>query len=69
MSPMVEKIEAEIHHQATVLYPDLMKNLALGIFEMRVNVQPVGTIRTARKIKRLVDRPTSQSFDDRTRSA
>jgi phenylacetate-CoA ligase len=51
-----ETIESEIHKHATDLYPDLMKNLALGIFEMRVNVHPVETVRTARKLKRLVDR-------------
>ncbi len=52
----LEALEAEIHAQATALYPDLMKNLALGIFEMRVIVQPPSTVRTARKLKRLVDR-------------
>ena len=49
-------IEAEIHSSATNLYPDLMKNLAIGIFDMKVIVRPPGTVRTARKLKRLVDR-------------
>jgi phenylacetate-CoA ligase len=51
-----ERTESEIHKSATELYPDLMKNLALGIFEMRVVVHPAGSVRTARKLKRLVDR-------------
>ena len=46
---------------ATELYPDLMKNLALGIFEMRVSTHLPGTIRKSRKLKRLVDR---RHFDD-----
>jgi hypothetical protein len=36
-------------------YPDLVKNLALGIFEMRIIVQPPGTVRTARKLRRMID--------------
>jgi phenylacetate-CoA ligase len=52
----VQAIEAEIHKFATELYPDLMKNLALGIFEMRVTARQPGTIRTRRKLKRLVDK-------------
>jgi phenylacetate-CoA ligase len=49
-------LEAEIHRYATELYPDLMKNLALGIFEMRVTIREPGTIRTRRKLRRLVDK-------------
>ena len=44
-----------IKRQATDLYPDLMKNLALGIFEMRLKTHAPGTLRVARKLKRLVD--------------
>jgi phenylacetate-CoA ligase len=51
----VETLEREIHHSCADLYPDLMKNLALGIFEMRLVVHPPGSIRKARKIKRMVD--------------
>jgi phenylacetate-CoA ligase len=54
--PDFEELEAEIHRSATEQYPDLMKNLAIGIFDMRVVVNPPGTVRTARKLKRMVDR-------------
>ncbi len=49
-------IEAEVHRSAAEQYPDLMRNLALGIFDLRVMPQRPGTVRTARKLKRLVDR-------------
>ena len=51
-----EDLEADIHRSATELYPDLMKNLGIGIFEMRLVVHPPQTVRTARKLKRMVDR-------------
>ncbi len=51
-----EDLEADIHRSATDLYPDLMKNLGIGIFEMRLVVHPPQTVRTARKLKRMVDR-------------
>jgi len=54
--PDFEELEADIHRSATEQYPDLMKNLAIGIFDMRVVVNPPGTVRTARKLKRMVDR-------------
>jgi phenylacetate-CoA ligase len=57
-------IEAEIHKYATELYPDLMKNLALGIFEMRITPHQPGTIRTARKLRRLVDKRYFDLPDD-----
>ncbi|MGN6728076.1 MAG: phenylacetate--CoA ligase family protein [Tepidisphaeraceae bacterium] len=50
-----ENVRAEIFAQATHQYPDLMKNLALGIFEMNVVFHEPGTIRTGRKLKRLID--------------
>lgn len=50
-----EKIEHEFHMRATDLYPDLMKNLAIGIFDMRVIVHPPGKVRATRKLKRLID--------------
>ncbi|HZZ43543.1 MAG TPA: AMP-binding protein [Tepidisphaeraceae bacterium] len=50
-----EEIEAEIRRSATSRYPDMMKNLALGIFDMRIIVHPPGTLRVARKLKRVVD--------------
>ncbi len=46
---------AEIKSQATEQYPDLMKNLALGIFEMTLAIRAPGTIRKARKLRRMVD--------------
>jgi phenylacetate-CoA ligase len=51
-----EKIEHEIHESAARQYPDLMKNLGIGIFTMRVEVHPPGVVRQARKLKRLIDR-------------
>lgn len=52
-----QQLQAEIHAQATAQYPDLMKNLALGIFEMRILPHAAGEIRGgARKLRRLVDR-------------
>ena len=52
----VAELEAEIHRSATDQYPDLMKNLAIGIFDMRVIASAPGTVRSTRKLKRLVDR-------------
>jgi phenylacetate-CoA ligase len=54
--PDFEELEADVHRSATEQYPDLMKNLAIGIFDLRVVVNPPGTVRTARKLKRMVDR-------------
>jgi phenylacetate-CoA ligase len=51
-----EEIEAEIHRSATQLYPDLTKNLGIGIFDMRLVVHSPGTLRISRKLKRMVDR-------------
>jgi phenylacetate-CoA ligase len=45
----------EIKVQASDQYPDLMKNLALGIFQMTLKIHPPGTIRTSRKLKRMLD--------------
>ena len=49
-------LESEIHASATDLYPDLMKNLALGIFAMKVTVHTPGSVRKTRKLRRVVDR-------------
>lgn len=51
-----EAIRREVHEQASFKYPDLMKNLALRIFDMRVLVHPPGTTRVNRKLRRIVDR-------------
>ena len=50
------EVEAEIHRSATAQFPDLMRNLALGIFDLRIVPRKPNTVRTARKLKRLVDR-------------
>jgi phenylacetate-CoA ligase len=50
-----DRIHEEILREAVVKYPDLMKNLALGIFEMRTVVRAPGSVRSGRKLKRLVD--------------
>ena len=52
----VAAIDAEVRQSATDQYPDLMRNLALGIFDLRLVTHAPGTLRTARKLKRLVDR-------------
>jgi phenylacetate-CoA ligase len=50
-----ETLMDQIKASATDQYPDLMKNLALGIFEMRLVTHAPETIRGGRKIKRMVD--------------
>jgi phenylacetate-CoA ligase len=50
-----ETLMSEIKAAATEQYPDLMKNLALGIFEMRLVTHAPESIRGGRKIKRMVD--------------
>jgi phenylacetate-CoA ligase len=56
LRPDTEALTDEIFAQATDQYPDLMKNLNLGIFQMRVVPHAPGEVRTARKLKRMVDR-------------
>lgn len=53
--PDTAQVTEEIHRQATIQYPDLMKNLALGIFEMRIVYHEPGQVRSTRKLKRLID--------------
>ncbi len=53
--PDTAQVEREIHQQAMIQYPDLMKNLALGIFEMRIVFHAPGGVRVTRKLKRLID--------------
>ncbi len=48
-------VQAEIFTRARDLYPDLMKNLALGIFEFQVTPHRPGQLRTGRKLRRLID--------------
>ncbi len=56
LRPDTNTLTDEIFAQATDQYPDLMKNLGLGIFQMRVVMHAPGEVRTARKLKRMVDR-------------
>jgi len=51
----LQGLDAQVRRQITVQYPDLMKNLQLGIFQMRVVVHRPGTLRVGRKLRRLVD--------------
>jgi hypothetical protein len=51
-----EAVEAQLHQQISQQYPDIMKNLALGIFEMKLFLHPPGSLRSGRKLKRLIDR-------------
>jgi hypothetical protein len=48
-------LDERIRQEITAQYPDLMKNLMLGIFQMRTQVHPVGSLRVGRKLRRLVD--------------
>lgn len=48
-------LRQEVMASATTLYPDLMKNLAIGIFDMRIIIHPAGDLRVLRKLKRMVD--------------
>ena len=50
------RILETVHQQMTLQYPDLMKNLALGIFSMTLVRHQPGTLRGGRKLRRLVDR-------------
>jgi len=54
--PDVEALREEIFQQLAGQYPNLMKNLALGIFELRIEIHRPGAVRKTRKLKRLVDR-------------
>jgi phenylacetate-CoA ligase len=49
-------LQQNIFERATNLFPDLMKNFALGTFEMKVSPYPPGRLRTGRKLRRLIDR-------------
>jgi len=51
-----ETIEVQLRQQISQQYPDIMKNLALGIFEMKLFLHPVGSLRIGRKLKRLIDK-------------
>ncbi len=48
-------LQEQIFDRASHLYPDLMRNFALGTFQMKVTPCPPGQIRTGRKLRRMVD--------------
>ncbi len=50
-----DDLENAIYRHAREQYPDLMKNLAIGIFDMRIVIHRPGTLRVARKLKRMLD--------------
>ena len=48
-------LEQHIFERARNLFPDLMKNYALGTFQMKVTPHRPGHLRTGRKLRRMVD--------------
>ena len=50
-----DNLRQDIQQQMRVQYPDLMKNLDIGIFEMRIIAHTPGALRHGRKLKRMVD--------------
>jgi phenylacetate-CoA ligase len=54
-APDAGAIDKQIREQIAKLYPDIARNLGLGIFEMRVVLERPGSLRTMRKLKHLVD--------------
>jgi phenylacetate-CoA ligase len=51
-----DELQQQIFERAGDLFPDLMKNFALGTFQMKVTRYPAGRLRTGRKLRRMVDR-------------
>lgn len=51
----LDAIEKAVIHNAAHLYPDLIKNLNLGIFELKVMAVPPQSLRHGRKLRRMVD--------------
>ena len=52
----INELQQEIFDRANHHFPDLMKNFALGTFQMKVTPYPPGSLRTGRKLRRMVDR-------------
>ena len=52
----LDALRQEIFDRIANCYPDLMKNFALGTFEMTVSRHAPGELRTGRKLRRMVDR-------------
>ena len=54
-------LERYVHQQIRLQYPDLMKNLDIGIFDLRMVIHAPGFLRGDRKLKRMVDQRYSHS--------
>ncbi len=50
-----EQVRRDIQQQMRLQYPDLTKNLDIGIFDLRIIPHPPGFLRRDRKLKRMVD--------------
>ncbi len=50
-----QQLRSEVQAQMRLQYPDLTKNLDIGIFDMRLITHPPGFLRHDRKLKRMVD--------------
>ena len=50
-----EQIETDVFNSIRVKYPDLYKNYSIGIFRIDYKYHPARSIRTARKLMRVVD--------------
>lgn len=48
-------LRRDIQQQMRLQYPDLIKNLDIGIFDLRIVTHPPGFLRSDRKLKRMVD--------------
>jgi phenylacetate-CoA ligase len=48
-------LQVQIFDRASHLYPDLMRNFALGTFEIKVTPCTPGQLRTGRKLRRMID--------------
>ncbi len=50
-----QQLRREVQEQMRLQYPDLTKNLDIGIFDMRLITHAPGSLRHDRKLKRMVD--------------
>ncbi len=50
-----DNLRRDIQQQMRLQYPDLIKNLDIGIFDLRIVKHPPGALRSNRKLKRMVD--------------
>ncbi len=61
-----EALREEVLAHARHLFPDLMKNAALGTFQIRVTLCRPGALRGGRKLRRLIDARHSAGNQDRS---